>query len=170
MNTWPALITTLCQRREHENGCDGSDEGGTGLRQDTDGFVITGRHTPATPPDGPMDVEAHTTTTSMHTNFHDARNSAYICIGALDATSLGSFQQADPGGLHQPHWSFSVLSHCPHLLLLQLHLTALLWAPLHQCCSYCRCSGCRYTRTPWLHAQLILFTPWLQTLLSFISG
>lgn len=29
-------------------------------------------------------------------------------------------------------------------LLLQLHLTALLWSPLHQCCSYRHYSGYRY--------------------------
>lgn len=27
-------------------------------------------------------------------------------------TSFGSFQQADPGGLHQPHWSFNVPNRC----------------------------------------------------------
>lgn len=86
------------------------------------------------------------TCTQKHQLSQCKRNSkrAYTGVGALDTTSLGSFQQADPGGLHEPHWSFSVLSHCPPLLLLQLQPTALLWAPLHQLCSYRHCSGYRY--------------------------
>lgn len=41
-------------------------------------------------------------------------------------TSFGSFQQADPGGLHQPHWSFNVLNHCT----------------LHSCCNYAQVHCC----------------------------
>lgn len=41
-------------------------------------------------------------------------------------TSFGSFQQADPGGLHQPHWSFNVLNHCT----------------LQSCCDYTQLHCC----------------------------
>lgn len=107
--------------------------------------IVKQFHTRHPSPQGPRgsgrDARTHTKHAHATTNFHDARRSAYVGVGALDATSLGSLQQADPGGLHQPRWSFSVLSHCPpHLrLLLRLH-------PSHRRCSSRRCSGCRYAQ------------------------
>jgi len=80
-----------------------------------------------TPTDDPK-TYAHKHTHDVNTHTHTRSKWAYTVIGALDATSLGSFQQAHPGGLHQPHWSFSVLSHCPPPLLLLLQLTAPLWS------------------------------------------